>query len=304
VRWLRRIAAAIRDAPAGGHSAAFAEHLDHWLGPGERISWAFDNGISVIRYDDRPEPGQATLVTFGLAHAVLSSSLGPIRQELIATVRQPQADGALANRLAYEAELIRNRGRAAEPGEVLLIGEPIGERPLIRGAWAARVHGFEPAFDTVDGADRRFLLVQVVPPTTGEHDRAQSVGGHAFGHDVEPRWSDLLDLDRATLFEPITPPEGFRFVGLADLDVERPADRVEPERIRRLKVGDIAKLRFRLEPVLSNGPIAEQMWVEVDRIQGERYAGRLTNEPQYLVELAPGFELEFERRNVLDVRLR
>jgi Suppressor of fused protein (SUFU) len=300
VRWLRRKSG----GRARGHAEAFARHLDLWLGPGERTAWPSDDGIMVVRYDDQPEAGVATLVTSGLGHRPLSGPNGKLREELIVTVRQDQADGDLANRLAFEAILIRNRGVAAVPDEVLLIGEGIGSRSSVRGCWVTRVHGFEPAFDTVLGSDMTFLLGQLVPLTIGEYDRAQAVGGHQFGHDVESQWVVLADLDRTALYEPIGPPGGFHWAGLEDLDAISPPDRVDRSQIDRLKVGDIAKLRFRIEPIVTPGPVCEQMWVEIDAVDGDAFSGRLTNTPQYLVALADGHVLEFGRRHVLDVRLR
>jgi hypothetical protein len=297
VRWLRR--------KAGGHEAAFRRHLEQWLGPGERAGWpAGDGQILVLRFDDQPEAGLATLVTFGLSHERLTGPNGMLREELIATVRRDQADGALANRLAQEAILLRNRGTAAVTDEVLLIGEAIGPRADVRAFWVTRVHGFEPAFDTVPGADAPFLLAQLVPLTTGEYDHALAVGGQQFGHEIESKWDVLVDLDRHGLFAPVTVPGGFHWAGLDDLDANAPPDRVARSEIEGLRVGDIAKLRFLMEPAVTPGPIAEQMWVEVDRIDGDRLSGRLTNMPQYLVELAEGHGLEFERRHVLDVRRR
>jgi hypothetical protein len=305
VRWFRWVAGRLDPKPAGAHAEAFARHLDRWLGPGERMSWSIDEeGMTVVRFDGQPATDLATLVTFGLGHHLLSGPKGPMREELVLIVRQEQADGDVANRLAYEAVLVRNRGVATQPDELLLIGEAIGPRTHLRGCWVTRVHGFEPAFDTVHGSDRTFLLVQVVPLTTGEYDHAQAVGGHQFGHEIEPHWPDMLDLNRTPIFEPVGPLDGYHFVGIEDLDAAAPDDRVDRGLISRLKVGDLAKLRFLLEPVLPIGPVGEQMWVEIVRIEGDSYRGRLTNEPQYLLDLGPGFELEFERRHVLDVRLR
>jgi hypothetical protein len=258
----------------------------------------------VLRFDDQPAPGLATLISLGLSHHLLTGPSGRMREELITTVRQDQADGDLANRLAYEAALVRKRGSAAEPDEVLLIGESIGRRTDIRACWVTRVRGFEPAFDTVNGADVSFLLAQLVPLTTGEHDRAMSVGGHAFGHEVDGHWDILVDLDRTSLFEPHQVSGGFKWAGLEDLDASNPSDRIKRSEIERLQPGDIAKLRFRIEPAITPGPIAEQMWVEIDSVDRERFTGRLTNDPRYLLELAVGGLVEFERRHVLDVRRR
>jgi len=257
----------------------------------------------VVRYDERPTPGLTTLLTFGLSHEVLDSTAGPLREELIAVVRRDQADGALATRLSEEAARCERDRRAIVPDDISAIGNVLGSRTEFRGFWVTRPHGFGEGFDTVTGADTRFAIAQIVPLTLGEHDRALSVGGHEFGHEVERHWEELVDLDRMSLFERAAAPGGFRWAGLRDFEVDGREDRVHQAQIDRLRPGDIAKLGFLIEPVISPGPVSEQMWVEVDSIDGGRLVGRLANVPTYLLDLPEGTVIEFQPRHVLDVRL-
>jgi hypothetical protein len=295
VRWFRR--------EAGGHAEPFSRHLDEWAGPGERVTWpSREGGITVVRLEGRPHDGLATLITFGLSHESLVGPDGRVLEELIVTVLEAQADDALAGRLTDEALLIRDRGIAPEPGDIRPIGDGIGSRGRIRSFWITAVHGFAPGFDLVAGADLPIRLVQLVPLTVGEYDHAMAVGGHQFGHDVDPRWDALVDLDRDSLYAPVGVPGGYHWAGLEDLDATRPRDRVAASEIALIRPGDVAKLRFSIEPVGTPGPVVEQMWVVVDSVDGDRLSGRLATEPTYLVELVEGTIIPFERRHVLDVR--
>jgi hypothetical protein len=256
----------------------------------------------VLRLPDRPADGLTTLITFGLSHESLQSHAGPVREELLVTVVSSQADGELAARLGGDASLLQREGRAMLPDDVGQTGEPIGARRDIRAFWATRPIEFGDDFDVVVGTDGPFRIVRLVPLTTGEHDHALSVGGHQFGHDVEPNRADLLDMDRPTLFEAVTVPGGFEWTGLLDFDVEPDDGRVDRAAIERLRPGDIAKLGFVIKAATTPGPTSERMWVEVASVDNGRLVGELTNHPVYLVNLEIGTEIAFEPRHVLDVR--
>jgi hypothetical protein len=286
-----------------GHEEAFRKHLERWFGQEERDGWpAADGRLMVLRLPDQPADGVTTLITFGLSHEPLNSHAGPVREELLVTVVSSQADDALAARLGADSSILQHDRRAMLPDDVGQTGEPIGERHHVRAFWATRPIEFGDDFDEVVGTDRPFRIVRLVPLTTGEHDHALSVGGHQFGHDVEPYRADLLDMDRPTFFDPVSAPGGFQWSGLLDLDAEPDPDRVERGAIARLRPGDIAKLAFLIQPATTPGPTSERMWVEVASVDGGRLVGELTNQPVYLVDLRIGTEIAFEPRHVLDVR--
>jgi hypothetical protein len=286
-----------------GHEEALQRHLEQWFGPGTTEGWPMaEAGITVLRYEGQPAPDLATLVTIGLSHRPLRSAHGAIREELIVTTRADHADGNLAFRLFQDAMLARQNRQAIVPDEIGSIGEAIRRRADIRTFWASRPHGFDEAFERVEGTGEPFWLVQLVPLIEGEHQHALEVGGHQFGHDIEGQWTELVDLGRESLYEPMAVPGGFHWAGLLDLAAEPDPDRVAGDAIARLRPGDLAKLVFLIEPIVNPGPAGERMWVEVTTSSGDRYVGRLENQPAYLVDLAVGDEIRFDRRHVLDVR--
>jgi hypothetical protein len=286
-----------------GHEEALRAHLERYFGTIEHVGgWPPSDGHPmVLSFPDRPAAGLTTLVTFGLSHVRLSSAIGSVREELACSVLTAQADVSLAHRLALEAAFIQQVGQAVLPDAVGRIGESVGPRTSIRAFWACEPDRLGAEFGNVEGTNDTFRIVQVVPLKTGEHDRAQMVGGHQFGHEVSDRWAELTDLDRQPLFEPVGPPGGFHWTGLVDFDA-KPADgRVSREAIGRLRRGDLAKLGFMLEPLLDPGPTTERMWVEITNA-GPELVGRLANDPVYLNEIPIGTEVHFGPQHVFDIR--
>lgn len=73
-----------------------------------------------------------------------------------------------------------------------------------------------------------------------------------------------------------------------------------PEREEReaVQVGDQVKLRF-VKKDVGMGPGGERMWVEVTKVRGKRFSGRLMNQPVVIEDLAYGDEVEFGPEHVI-----
>jgi len=71
------------------------------------------------------------------------------------------------------------------------------------------------------------------------------------------------------------------------------------EAIERLRAGNLVKLIFVFESNNPQAPRAERMWVCIERIEADRYVGRLDNEPRYIEDLKGGDEVEFEVRHII-----
>jgi len=72
-----------------------------------------------------------------------------------------------------------------------------------------------------------------------------------------------------------------------------------------LRIGDLVKLVFVLDPPPADGPNAERMWVEVRSVQPDgSYDGWLTNTPVVVTALAPKTVVAFEPRHVAGIALR
>jgi len=278
-------------------------HIRKWFGRSEPFEgWPAHDGLpQVFKFVDRPTPGKATLITFGLSHELLNSPSGKLREELMCVVLAAQADSALAQRIAIEAAFAQSFRRPILPDYVGSVGDTISSRPRFRAFWASAPRDFGDDFGHVDSDGAPFRIVQIVPLTPGEHDHAQEVGGHQFGHDVEGLTQSLVDLDRPSLFDPVAPDGGYRWAGLIDFDVLSDEERVSAAAISQLLRGDLAKLGFDLEPKLHPGPQSERMWVQLVDVLEDSYVGLLANTPVYLVELSEGQEVSFEARHVLDV---
>lgn len=73
---------------------------------------------------------------------------------------------------------------------------------------------------------------------------------------------------------------------------------------RSLKVGQFAKLRFYIRTESEAGDVTdngERMWVEVKGVVGEWYRGELANQPCCTDGIAPGLEVWFQPRHVIDI---
>jgi len=73
--------------------------------------------------------------------------------------------------------------------------------------------------------------------------------------------------------------------------------------IARLKPGNLCKLIFRFESTDPKHPAAERMWVIIDEVQGDRFTGRLDNDPYYISDLKAGDSLHFGPENIIDTDL-
>jgi hypothetical protein len=69
---------------------------------------------------------------------------------------------------------------------------------------------------------------------------------------------------------------------------------------KNLKVGNIVKLTFEFDSSNLDHPSAERMWVEITEIIGDRFKGKLDNNPFYLHELYAGDEIIFEFKHIID----
>ncbi|HET9459542.1 MAG TPA: DUF2185 domain-containing protein [Sphingomicrobium sp.] len=74
-----------------------------------------------------------------------------------------------------------------------------------------------------------------------------------------------------------------------------------PWLVGAVRVGDLVKLGFEYDPPGEKYG-GERMWVEVDRVEGDDYAGHIVNEPDEPI-LTFGEVVSFKRDNILDVLL-
>lgn len=73
------------------------------------------------------------------------------------------------------------------------------------------------------------------------------------------------------------------------------------ESIALVRPGEVVKLVFAFDSDDPDAPSAERMWVIVDQVMGgERFTGRLDNEPGWIKDLKPGDELAFEARHIIN----
>ena len=86
-----------------------------------------------------------------------------------------------------------------------------------------------------------------------------------------------------------------------DLNKESPYTFYVPssEVLDKLKVDDLVKLIFVTEKAEYDGYRGERMWVQITNINGERFKGKLDNEPQRL-PLKIGDEISFGIENICD----
>ncbi|MEH7356141.1 DUF2185 domain-containing protein [Neobacillus drentensis] len=71
------------------------------------------------------------------------------------------------------------------------------------------------------------------------------------------------------------------------------------EVLDKLKVGDLVKLIFVTKEEEDDGFRGERMWVEITQINGEKFVGKLDNEP-YRLPLKSGDEISFGVENICD----
>ncbi|MEI5907419.1 DUF2185 domain-containing protein [Bacillus spongiae] len=69
--------------------------------------------------------------------------------------------------------------------------------------------------------------------------------------------------------------------------------------LEKLKIGDLVKLIFVTENPEDEGFRGERMWVQISTIKGEKFNGKLDNEPQH-VPLNLGDEISFGIQNICD----
>lgn len=75
------------------------------------------------------------------------------------------------------------------------------------------------------------------------------------------------------------------------------------ETIGKIAVGEVVKLIFCFESDDPKTPRAERMWVEVDEIaDGERFRGRLTNQPHHIKDLNVGDVVQFHARHIINTQ--
>jgi hypothetical protein len=73
--------------------------------------------------------------------------------------------------------------------------------------------------------------------------------------------------------------------------------------IAQLKPGDCAKLVFGLIDPGPDDPNAERMWVQITERDGDRFIGRLDNQPYYIRDLLRGATIVFQPRHVIDASI-
>lgn len=71
--------------------------------------------------------------------------------------------------------------------------------------------------------------------------------------------------------------------------------------IKKLKIGNLAKLIFLFESDDPTHPRAERMWVKITDISGEIFKGKLDNEPFFIKDLNYQDELEFQVKHIIDL---
>lgn len=71
------------------------------------------------------------------------------------------------------------------------------------------------------------------------------------------------------------------------------------EAIALLRVGNLVKLIFAFESDDPKSPSAERMWVLIERVDSNRFFGKLDNDPRYIEDLKCGDNVEFEDRHVI-----
>lgn len=69
--------------------------------------------------------------------------------------------------------------------------------------------------------------------------------------------------------------------------------------IDQLKAGDLVKLIFVTETEV-DGYCGERMWVTITQRKGDRFTGKLDNEPYYLKKLKCGQEISFRKEHICD----
>jgi len=73
------------------------------------------------------------------------------------------------------------------------------------------------------------------------------------------------------------------------------------EIIKLVMPGEDVKLIFKFESDDPEAPGAERMWVLVDEIcDGNRFKGRLNNQPRYILDLKPDDPVEFEACHIIN----
>ena len=70
--------------------------------------------------------------------------------------------------------------------------------------------------------------------------------------------------------------------------------------VDNLTVGDLVKLIFVIEAEQEDGLSAERMWVEITQINGQKFIGKLDNEPYRIQDLKVGDEISFGIENICD----
>lgn len=68
------------------------------------------------------------------------------------------------------------------------------------------------------------------------------------------------------------------------------------EEIMQLKKNDYAKVGFEEE-----GKLSEKMWVEINRIDGGKFEGKLNNDPFNLETIKDGDAVHFESKHILAI---
>ncbi|WHY79839.1 DUF2185 domain-containing protein [Neobacillus sp. WH10] len=91
------------------------------------------------------------------------------------------------------------------------------------------------------------------------------------------------------------------FDNVYELNKESPYTFYVPssEVLDKLKVGDLVKLIFVNKEEEDDGFSGERMWVEITQINGEKFVGKLDNEP-YRLPLKSGDEISFGVENICD----
>lgn len=71
------------------------------------------------------------------------------------------------------------------------------------------------------------------------------------------------------------------------------------EAIALLRAGNLVKLIFAFDSNDPKAPRAERMWVRIERIAGDRYSGKLDNDPRYIKDVKLGDSVDFESRHII-----
>ena len=151
----------------------------------------------VLRFEDQPENGIATYATLGLSEDELDLKNGrAMRQELLLSAHASLPSNEIASFLAYCAELIRKRGRAALRGEVIDFLHPLVDGATVSAVYATNPTPFDEGLAEFFNVDSPVIFALLVPITAKEVSLIGNHGWNWFEDSLEAQDPDIWDLKR------------------------------------------------------------------------------------------------------------